>query len=144
MNSNYNYGRAGEALGYDLINNPDLVSQDPVVSFLTAIWYWMTTHKANVPSCHNVMVGKWIPSAVDIQAGRLPGYGVTTNILFPYECGLEPVTYNVLNSFNFYNRSTSILAVSPGKNVHCRNQRPFPVTNPNNLGNVQKMPIYKA
>ncbi|GMN27541.1 hypothetical protein TIFTF001_041049 [Ficus carica] len=104
----------------------------------------MTSHTDPVPSCHSVMVGTWIPTEKDKKAGRLPGYGVTINILFPYECEQEQESYHVLSSINFYNRSTSILEVSPGENVHCRNQQPFPATNPNNLGNVLKMPIYKA
>ncbi|MED6193996.1 hypothetical protein PIB30_024305 [Stylosanthes scabra] len=34
---NYNYGPAGKAIGVDLLNNPDLVTTDPIVSFKTAI-----------------------------------------------------------------------------------------------------------
>ena len=49
--SNYNYGLAGQAIGVDLINNPDLVATDPVISFKTAIWFWMTP-QANKPSSH--------------------------------------------------------------------------------------------
>lgn len=47
--SNHNYGLVGEALGIDLINNPELVATNPVVSFKTAIWFWMTRHE-NKPS----------------------------------------------------------------------------------------------
>jgi chitinase len=38
---NYNYGAAGKAIGFDGLNNPQKVAQDPVVSFQAALWYWM-------------------------------------------------------------------------------------------------------
>ncbi|KAF5816688.1 putative chitinase [Helianthus annuus] len=38
---NYNYGEAGKSLGFDGLNNPDIVASDPVVSFRTALWFWM-------------------------------------------------------------------------------------------------------
>ncbi|PSS29949.1 Endochitinase [Actinidia chinensis var. chinensis] len=37
LTHNYNYGQAGKAIGADLINNPDLVATDPIISFKTAI-----------------------------------------------------------------------------------------------------------
>src|SRR5262249_33478478 len=39
---NYNYGQAGQALGLDLLHNPNLVKTDSVVTFKTALWFWMT------------------------------------------------------------------------------------------------------
>ncbi|GMN59374.1 hypothetical protein TIFTF001_028486 [Ficus carica] len=53
--NNYNYGLAGEALGLDLINNPDLVATDPVVSYKTALWFWTTRHD-NKPSYPDVVI----------------------------------------------------------------------------------------
>uniref|UniRef100_F6HAW4 chitinase n=2 Tax=Vitis vinifera TaxID=29760 RepID=F6HAW4_VITVI len=38
---NYNYGQAGESIGFDGLNNPEIVANDSVVSFKTAIWFWM-------------------------------------------------------------------------------------------------------
>uniref|UniRef100_A0A803PJI6 Chitin-binding type-1 domain-containing protein n=1 Tax=Cannabis sativa TaxID=3483 RepID=A0A803PJI6_CANSA len=52
---NYNYGLAGGAVGVDLINDPDLVATDSVVSFKTAIWYWMNQHDNN-PSLHDMVI----------------------------------------------------------------------------------------
>jgi len=80
LNSNYNYGPAGKAIGSDLLNNPDLVATDATISFKTAIWFWMTP-QGNKPSSHDVIIGKWTPSAADTAAGRVPGYGVITNII---------------------------------------------------------------
>ncbi|KAJ6740513.1 CHITINASE-RELATED [Salix purpurea] len=56
LTHNYNYGLAGQAIGVDLINNPDLVATGPVISFKTAIWFWMTP-QANKPSSHDVIIG---------------------------------------------------------------------------------------
>lgn len=87
---NYNYAQAGRGIGVDLINNPDLVATDPVISFKTAIWFWMTP-QANKPSSHDVIIGRWTPSAADRSAGRAPGYGVITNIINGgIECGHGP------------------------------------------------------
>nr|AGO20704.3 pathogenesis related protein 3 [Malus domestica] len=84
---NYNYGETGEAIGEDLINNPDQMATDPVVSFRTAIWFWMTPQK-NKPSSHDVITGRWSPSSADTSASRVPGYGVITNIINGgHECG---------------------------------------------------------
>ncbi|CAM0901440.1 unnamed protein product [Alopecurus aequalis] len=85
--SNYNYGQAGRAIGVDLLNNPDLVATDPQVAFKTAIWFWMTT-QSNKPSCHDVITGLWTPTARDSAAGRVPGYGMITNVIDGgIECG---------------------------------------------------------
>ncbi|KAL9678879.1 hypothetical protein QQ045_016730 [Rhodiola kirilowii] len=43
---------------------------------------------SNKPSCHNVIIGQWSPSSADASAGRIPGYGVITNIINGgIECG---------------------------------------------------------
>ncbi|KAL5781190.1 hypothetical protein ACOSP7_006219 [Xanthoceras sorbifolium] len=39
---NYNYGAAGQATGFDGLKSPETVAKDPVVSFKTALWFWMT------------------------------------------------------------------------------------------------------
>ncbi|MCI67216.1 endochitinase, partial [Trifolium medium] len=67
--SNSNYGLAGKAINEDLSNNPDLLSTYPTVSFKSAIWFWMTP-QGNKPSSHDVIVGKWTPTAIDIAAMR--------------------------------------------------------------------------
>ncbi|KAI9330844.1 hypothetical protein BDR26DRAFT_870997 [Obelidium mucronatum] len=35
-----NYQNAGNAIGVDIVNNPDLVAEDQVVNWKTVIWYW--------------------------------------------------------------------------------------------------------
>lgn len=127
MSSNYNYGPAGEALGLDLLSQPDLVATDALVSFKTAIWFWMTP-QWNKPSAHDVITGQWIPSDADQQAGRLPGYGVITNIINGgIECG-RGFNQAVKNRIEYYERYCRMLGVSYGDNLDCYNQTSFGVS----------------
>ena len=122
--SNYNYGPAGNAIGSNLINNPDLVATDPTISFKTAIWFWMTA-QGNKPSSHNVIIGRWTPSAADRSAGRVPGYGVITNIINGgLECG-HGFDARVANRIGFYMTYCDEFGVSYGDNLDCYNQRSF-------------------
>ena len=124
LTHNYNYGLAGNAIREDLINNPDLVATNRVISFKTAIWFWMTP-QANKPSSHDVIIGQWTPSAADTAANRVPGYGVITNIINGgEECG-KGVVDKVANRIGFYQRYCSMLGVSPGNNLDCYSQTPF-------------------
>ncbi|GMI76983.1 PATHOGENESIS-RELATED 3, basic chitinase [Hibiscus trionum] len=124
LTHNYNYGQAGRAIGEDLINNPDLVATNPTISFKTAIWFWMTP-QGNKPSCHDVIIGQWRPSVPDNAAGRVPGYGVITNIINGgLECGRGPDS-RVQDRIGFYRRYCDMLGVGYGNNLDCSNQRPF-------------------
>ncbi|KAJ0039540.1 hypothetical protein Pint_28628 [Pistacia integerrima] len=124
LTHNYNYGQAGRGIRADLINNPDLVATDTVISFKTAIWFWMTP-QANKPSSHNVITGRWTPSDADRSANRIPGYGVITNIINGgLECG-HGNDNRVASRIGFYRRYCDIFGVSYGNNLDCYNQRPF-------------------
>ncbi|XP_021740345.1 basic endochitinase-like [Chenopodium quinoa] len=124
LTHNYNYDLAGKAIKVDLINNPDLVATDATISFKTAVWFWMTA-QGNKPSCHNVIVGGWNPSAADQAAGRVPGYGVITNIINGgIECG-KGQDPRVADRIGFYKRYCDILGVSYGNNLDCYSQQPF-------------------
>ncbi|XP_030440328.1 basic endochitinase-like [Syzygium oleosum] len=121
---NYNYGLAGKAINYDLLSNPDAVATDPVISFKTALWFWMTPQSPK-PSCHAVVTGQWQPSAADSVAGRVPGYGVITNIINGgIECG-KGSNPQVEDRIGFYKRYCDLLKVGYGNNLDCYNQRPF-------------------
>ncbi|KAJ6906479.1 hypothetical protein NC652_024033 [Populus alba x Populus x berolinensis] len=121
---NYNYGQCGKAIGVDLLNNPDLVATDPVISFKTAIWFWMTAQSPK-PSCHSVITGNWSPSGADSAAGRVPGYGVLTNIINGgLECGMG-WKQQVEDRIGFYKRYCDLLGVGYGNNLDCYNQRSF-------------------
>ncbi|GLT54417.1 hypothetical protein SLA2020_276170 [Shorea laevis] len=121
---NYNYGQAGKAIGAGLLANPDLVATDAIISFKTALWFWMTP-QGNKPSSHDVITGKWKPTVADSSAGRLPGYGLITNIINGgLECG-RGADNRVADRIGFFKRYCDILGVSYGNNLDCYNQRPF-------------------
>nr|ADN37756.1 chitinase [Morus alba var. multicaulis] len=144
LSYNFNYGQAGAALGLHLLSNPDLVATDVVVSFETALWFWMTP-QAPKPSCHDVITGQWTPTPADRAAGRLPGYGMTTNIINGgLECGGQGPDDRVENRIGFYLRYCGLLGVDPGDNLNCYNQSPYGVTLANPKYEMLKMPVYQA
>ncbi len=121
---NYNYGQCGDALGLDLLNNPDQVAMDAEVAFRTALWFWMTP-QAPKPSCHDVMSGQWTPSAADTAAGRLPGFGLTINIINGgIECGY-PSPMQVLDRLGYYDRYTQVLGTTKGDNLDCASMQAY-------------------
>jgi LysM repeat protein len=89
---NYNYAACGEALGIDLLNNPDLVATDSAISFATALWFWMTPQPPK-PSCHNAISG--------------------------LECGQGQVTPQAQSRIQRYEQYTRQLGVTPGGNLTC-------------------------
>ncbi|KAL5706229.1 chitinase [Ranunculus cassubicifolius] len=122
---NYNYGSAGRAIGSDLLANPDLVTSNPTIAFKTALWFWMTPQSPK-PSSHDVITGRWTPSAADTAAGRVPGFGLITNIINGgLECGKGPDN-RVADRIGFYTRYCSLLGVTPGNNLDCYSQTPYP------------------
>ncbi|UKT64575.1 chitinase [Pedobacter mucosus] len=83
LSYNGNYGFASDCIFGDkntLLNNPDLLSADPVISFESAIYFWMTPQSLK-PSAHDVITGKWIASANDLQKKHNSGFGLTINII---------------------------------------------------------------
>lgn len=102
---NGNYGYASDCIFGDkkiLLNNPDLVETDPVIAFKTAIYFWMTPQTAK-PSAHDVMIGKWQPSAVDKAANRIPGFGMTINIINgAVECNQGENMFSMNDRIGFY------------------------------------------
>jgi chitinase len=68
------------------------------------------------------MTGQWIPTAIDIAAGRLPGYGLITNIINGgIECGRGPNPM-AADRIGFYKHYCDILDVG---NLNYYNQRLF-------------------
>ncbi len=116
---NGNYGYASDCIFGDksiLLNNPGLVETDPVVSFKTAIYFWMTpqTYK---PSAHDVMAGKWQPNAADKAANRTPGFGMTINIINgEVECNKGDGIYSMNDRIGFYQYFLGKLGV---KDANC-------------------------
>lgn len=112
---NYNYGQVSEFLYGDksvLLNQPELVTQDAALAFQTAIWFWMTPQFPK-PSAHDVLVGNWSPTAYDLQRNRLPGFGMTVNIINGgLECGKGTEIAKVTHRIGHYERFANILGVT--------------------------------
>jgi hypothetical protein len=82
---NYNYGQFSKFLFNDisvLLDNPDLVQQDGVLAFKSAIWFWMMP-QCPKPSCHQVMQGVWLPESGEYASPKmyLQGFAHTNNII---------------------------------------------------------------
>lgn len=82
---NYNYGAFSKFLYNDvnvLLNNPDLVQEDGVLAFKSAIWFWMMP-QCPKPSCHQVMHDQWVPQAGEYASTKMykKGFAHTNNII---------------------------------------------------------------
>lgn len=125
---NYNYGQFSEAWYGNkdsLLQHPERLSQEPIMSFASAIWFWMTPQKPK-PSCHAIMVDEWKPTAEDIQKGRLPGFGATLNVINGgVECGSGTDQERTKQRYDYYKYFCNYLKVTPGDNISCSNQMPF-------------------
>uniref|UniRef100_A0A803NVW8 chitinase n=1 Tax=Cannabis sativa TaxID=3483 RepID=A0A803NVW8_CANSA len=93
---NYNYIGFGNAYKIDGLNAPEMVAQDVVVSFQSALWFWME-------NVHSVMD---------------QGFGATTRKINSGECdGKLPDL--VRARANYYNDFCNQLGVAPGDNLYC-------------------------
>ncbi|CAH1439527.1 unnamed protein product [Lactuca virosa] len=93
---NYNYGAAGSSIGSDLLGNPDIVANDPMISFRTALWFWMT-------NVHSV-VGQ--------------GFGATIRKINGGECNGGNAG-QVSSRVAYYTDYCNQFGVSPGPNLRC-------------------------
>lgn len=125
---NYNYGQFSEAwygTKDSLLQHPERLSQDAVLSFASALWFWMTPQPPK-PSCHDIMIGKWKPTADDITKGRMPGFGATLNVINGgVECGTGTDQQHTKERYDYYKYFCQYFNVSPGENISCSNQTPF-------------------
>jgi predicted chitinase len=103
---NFNYKAAGDALGIDLLDNPNLVQTDSAVSWKTGLWYWNTQTGPGTMTAHNAMVNG-------------AGFGETIrSINGSIECnGGNPA--EMQDRVNLYQQYASILGVDPGANLTC-------------------------
>ncbi|MFD5029135.1 glycoside hydrolase family 19 protein [Streptomyces sp. NPDC058220] len=103
---NFNYKAAGDALGIDLLRNPNLVQNDSAVAWKTALWYWNTQTGPGTMTPHNAMVNS-------------RGFGETIrSINGSIECnGGNPG--QVQSRINSYQSFTQILGTTPGSNLSC-------------------------
>ncbi|XP_010687454.2 endochitinase EP3 [Beta vulgaris subsp. vulgaris] len=95
---NYNYGPAGRSIGFDGLNAPETVANDPVIAFKTAFWFWMN-------NVHSIII-----------SGQ--GFGPTIRAINGIECNggnSAAVTARV----GYYTQYCQQLGVSPGNNLRC-------------------------
>jgi predicted chitinase len=98
---NTNYKAAGDALGIDLLNKPDLVRTDPSVAWQTALWFWTTQTGAGAMTAHSAITGGG-------------GFGETIRTINgALECG-GANTAQVQSRVNAYKRFAAMLGVDPG------------------------------
>jgi len=102
---NFNYYAAGNAIGQDLLDNPNLVSTNAAISWETALWYWMTGTGGSSMTSHQAMVNG-------------AGFGATIRAINGIECN-GGNTAEMQDRVNDYQSFTSILGVSPGGNLTC-------------------------
>ncbi|KAG6433330.1 hypothetical protein SASPL_104939 [Salvia splendens] len=87
---NYNYGPAGRAVGFDGLNNPDIVARNNIISLKTTLWVWMNNVHAIITS------------------GQ--GFGPTIRAINSIECnGANPAT--VIARVNYYTSYCSLLVL---------------------------------
>ncbi|MDR3188153.1 MAG: chitinase [Prevotellaceae bacterium] len=125
LSYNYNYGQFSKAYFGDknvLLNNPELLATDSVVSFGSAIWFWMTGQPPK-PSCHDVMTGGWQAGDMDVDANRLPGFGLTLNIINASQCG--KASEHAQKRYDLYDRYCKYFGTPKGDNCECVDQLPY-------------------
>jgi len=125
---NYNYGQASQDLFNNasiLMENPSLVAENATVAYLAGLWFWMTPQSPK-PSCHDVMVGAWTPSADDASANRVAGFGMVTNIINGgLECNMQ-TNPKVQDRVDFFRRFAGLLEVDVDEaTLYCNEMRSY-------------------
>ncbi|KAJ4956627.1 hypothetical protein NE237_013410 [Protea cynaroides] len=97
---NYNYGAAGYSIGFDGLNSPEIVADNPLISFKTALWYWMN-------HCHSIIITR-------------KGFGATIETINDAnECnGGNPAAVDA--RVRYYKEYCKQLGVSTGDNLTCK------------------------
>lgn len=83
LSYNYNYGLCSDVIFGDssvLLNNPERLTEDGVLGFMTGIWFWMTPQPPK-PSCHEVITGIWEPKAGGANAQYNGNFGLTIVVI---------------------------------------------------------------
>ncbi|GGZ53434.1 chitinase [Streptomyces inusitatus] len=103
---NFNYKAAGDFLGIDLLNKPQLVEENPAIAMMTGLWYWNTQDGPGPITGHDAMVsGAGFGQSIRSINGAL-------------ECeGGNP--RQVESRINRYKQFTQILGVPTGANLSC-------------------------
>jgi len=128
---NYNYAPFSKAMFGDdmvLVNDPDKLVSEGWLAFASAIWFHMTPQSPK-PSGHEVVYGHFIPNAADIQAQRIPGFGVQIMLINGgLECGWAAWGENLVKARNrrlYYEAFAAHFGVDPGPNLECTGMTSF-------------------
>ncbi|MCH2110241.1 MAG: hypothetical protein MK135_13005 [Polyangiaceae bacterium] len=79
LTHNFNYEAAGNYIGENLLQNPDLVSSDGVISWKTGLWFWMAAAGAGKGTCHEgIHSGGGLGKTIDIINGGYECRGETS------------------------------------------------------------------
>ncbi|CAI9108590.1 OLC1v1008234C2 [Oldenlandia corymbosa var. corymbosa] len=95
---NFNYGPAGQSIGFDGLGNPDIVARDNVISFKTGLWDWMR-------KCHSIINSQGFGATIQAFNGALECNG-----------GNSAAAKARVGYYTDYCRE---LGVDPGANVTC-------------------------
>ncbi|MET4142366.1 chitinase [Pedobacter sp. UYP1] len=129
LSYNGNYGFASDCIFGDknkLLSDPDLILKDPVVAFETAIYFWMTPQGIK-PSAHEVITGKWKPSAADQAKGWVAGFGLVTNIINgAIECNHGEAVAAMKNRTDYYQHYLRAFGATDTRKCSCGSMQPFP------------------
>ncbi len=130
LSYNSNYGFASDCIFGDkniLLKNPNLVSTNAVTAFETAIYFWMTPQDAK-PSPHDVITGKWKPTAAELQKGYKAGFGLTINIVNgALECNKGAEVPAMKDRIGFYQYFLKKLNITDANcNCDCAKMVPYP------------------
>jgi predicted chitinase len=106
---NYNYCAAGKDLGLPLLANPELVSSDPQLRWLTGLWFWMTQTSGTSHTPHDAIASDGFGETIRIINGGIECNGPTD----------PQVQANVADRKNHYLKFTAILGVSVGGSIDC-------------------------
>lgn len=124
---NYNYGQFSEAYfgnAQVLLDNPDLLLQDSVLCFASAIWFWVRDQYPK-PSCHDIITGQWVPTPKDLAEGRNIGFGTVVNVINGgLECG-DNHSDRTQYRYGYYQYFCNYFRINPGPNATCSSQKPF-------------------
>lgn len=123
LSYNGNYGFASDCIFGDkntLLKNPELVADDAVIAFETAIYFWMTP-QSDKPSAHEAFLGLTKADKNDQSTNYPSGFGTTIFVINgAIECGLGDKEPHMLNRIGYYRHFLSFFKLEENEaNCSC-------------------------